>query len=96
MELVQALLEYTFRPADDAEPEISILELDPVEFDAELEEPVDDELEPVEAELDPPVAVGKPLPTLDPEAPITAAPFAVFKREDPEALKLKLEVAGEV
>lgn len=94
MELVQALLEYTFRPADDAEPEISILELDPVEFDAELEEPVDDELEPVEAELDPPVAVGKPLPTLDPEAPITDPDPELT--EFPEPLKLKLEVAGEV
>jgi hypothetical protein len=68
---VQALSEYTFRSAEDAEGEISILELDPLELEAELEEsvdaepeePVDVELEePVGAEPEPPVAVGKLLP----------------------------------
>jgi hypothetical protein len=70
MGLVQALLEYTFRPAEDAEEEISILELEePVDVDvgdgvgadvgagvgAELEEPVDAELQSL-------FAVGKPPP----------------------------------
>ena len=50
---VQALLEYTFRPAEDAEGEILMLEPEPFELDIELEEPVDAELEEaVDAELE--------------------------------------------
>ena len=67
---MQALLEYTFRPAEDAEEEISTLELEePVDagvgagVDAELVEAIDAELvEAIDAELESLVAVGKPLP----------------------------------
>jgi hypothetical protein len=55
MGIVQELSEYTCKPAKEAEGDISIIELEPLELDAELEEPVD-------AELDPLVPVGKPLP----------------------------------
>jgi hypothetical protein len=70
MGLLQALSEYTFRPAEDAEEEIR--EPEPLEPDAELEEPVD-------AETDPLVAAGKLLPAWEPEVPIMALPFIVFK-----------------
>ena len=43
--IVQALSEYTFSPGEDSEGEISILKLDPLELDVELEEPVVAELE---------------------------------------------------
>jgi hypothetical protein len=55
MGLVQALLEYTFRPAEEAKGEV-ILEPELLEFDSELEEPVD-------AGPDPMVPVVEPFPT---------------------------------
>ena len=108
---MQALSEYTFSPGEDSEGEISILELDPLELDVELEEPVVAELEewvdveleePVDAKLDLPVAAGKPLPAWEPEALIMVLPFAVFELEDSKLMvvlklaRLKLEVLGKI
>ena len=66
--LVQALLEYTCKPAEDEEGEISILELESLgleslELEVEVEEPVEVEVEePVEAELTPLVAIDELVP----------------------------------
>jgi hypothetical protein len=95
MGLVQALSEYTFRPAEEPKREILILEPELLEFDAELEEPMD-------AGPDPMVAVGELFPTWEPEVPLMRLLFAVFKSEGAELIvvlrlvRLKMEVGCKI